>query len=80
MIHTLVVKTLTLGSSKDKSIVKTDICGDLDRRRPDPTFPINMIEPVWEDSILSGLRSIKLCDRTEDCVDLMSKTPNSVAS
>jgi hypothetical protein len=26
------------------------------------------------------LKCIKMCNATEDCVDLMSKTPNSVAS
>jgi hypothetical protein len=26
------------------------------------------------------LNCVKMCDATEDCVDLMSKTPNSVAS
>ena len=67
--------------SRTTQIFKDNILGETKKNYVTKAFDVmqrllNSFEVTKEER----LQCIKLCDRTEDCVDLMSKTPNSVAS
>src|SRR6056300_1325227 len=67
--------------SRTTQIFKDNILGETKKNYVTKAFDVmqrllNSFEITKEER----LRCIKLCDQTEDCVDLMSKTPNSVAS
>jgi transcription initiation factor TFIIB len=67
--------------SRTTQVFKDNILGETKKNYVTKAFDVmqrllNSFEITKEER----LRCIKLCDQTEDCVDLMSKTPNSVAS
>ena len=66
--------------SRTTQIFKDNILGETKELRHEGFWLMQRLLNSFEVTKEERLQCIKLCDRTEDCVDLMSKTPNSVAS
>ena len=67
--------------SRTTQIFKDNIMGETKKNYVTKAFDvIQRLLNSFEITKEERLQCIKLCNQTEDCVDLMSKTPNSVAS